>query len=47
MPASIKGCFDDEGLRGAVIIGDNSKSKKIIDGMKVKAKPKDMLKILK
>ncbi len=39
--------FDDEGLTGAVIIGDNSKSKKIIDGMKIKAKPKDMLKILK
>ncbi len=39
--------FKDDVLNGAVIIGDNSKSKKIIDGMKAGARPKDMLKILK
>lgn len=39
--------FKDNALSGAVIIGDNSKSKKIIDGMKNEAKPVDMLSVLK
>lgn len=39
--------FKEGGLNGAVIIGDNSKSKQIIEGMKAKAAPKEMLKILK
>lgn len=39
--------FKNNALSGAVIIGDNSKSKLIIEGMKAEAKPKEMLKILK
>lgn len=39
--------FVEGGLNGAVIIGDNSKSKIIIDGMKSKVAPKAMLKVLK
>ena len=39
--------FVEGGLNGAVVIGDNSKSKAIIDAMKVKAKPQDLLKVLK
>lgn len=39
--------FDEEGLCGAVVIGDNSKTKKILDGIKQKAKAKDMLGIMR
>ena len=38
--------FDKDGLSGAVLIGDNSKSKKIIQGMKSKAKAKEMIKVI-
>lgn len=38
--------FVEGSLNGAVIIGDNSKSKMIIDAMKAGARPKDMLKVL-
>ncbi len=39
--------FSDSKLNGAIIIGDNSKSKMIIDAMKAEAAPKELLKILK
>ena len=39
--------FRDGILNGGVVIGDNSKSKALIDGMKAQAGPMDMLKVLK